>query len=525
MDSNELRRRALNYNRLSLSHSGTVAARTYREKAKELERQADALDAQNASLTMSRSTEADNSYISKPNQPAPPVARPIPKPNEPTTPTATSDNTFTQQQLDEASAWRKWNKEITASGGAGGYDTVIPFDPNNPANNPSREQTPDAVNLKDAPELNPTDNAPVADRSMTDDYKIWRERIQLATGKGEYGQPITNSLMGFNHRNVTDPVPQGRDYNPMVFYVRPGINLAMANISNSRRWVDRIRQPRSSIDYSIMAALDTQWPLGFAKPEDARMGRPYTADVLFDNRQAFIPILSRLCTNVSGFSDNNIDSYTSPEGVMREQYILADSTWEINEFRTFSTTFNPVVGNIVEHMITVWLEYISGRIEGRFQKRMSDWVQRRVDYFSSIYSLSTDPLGRIVQFDCIPECYPINNNAGAKANVDMSKWSSPSEPTTIQWAAVGTRYFDPLYMERFNDTVALANPDMIPDPNADQSDGFVPIGAAYLRKIKHSELNLFNWMGYPHIDSERRVLEWYVYQEDYDYIMKRGGLS
>lgn len=507
MDSNELRRQALEYRRKEASHAGTVAARTYREKAKSLEKEADALDAEAAAANMPRTTPSNNTYLEKDNEP--PASISIATPPLPTP---------------DPSGWRQWDKKIMEDGRRGGYDTTIPFDPNSPDTNPTTEQIPDAVSLSDMPELSPTDNDPVPDILARDDYKIWRERIQLSTGKGEYGQSLTNSLMGFNHRNANDPVPQGRDYNPMVFFVRPGINLSAVNIENSRRFVDRVRQPRMSIDYSIMAALDVAWEYGFANPNEARMGKPYTSDILFDNRQAFIPILSRLCTNVSGFSDNSIDTYSSPEGVMREQYIIADSTWEINEFRTFSTSFNPIVGNVVEHLITVWLEYIAGRKEGRFHKTMNNFVQRRIDYFSSIYSISTDPLGRLVQFDCIPACYPINNNAGAKANVDMTKWSRPSEPTTIQWAAVGTRYFDPLYMERFNDTVALANPDMIPDPNADQSNGFVPIGAAYLRKVEHSEINLFNWMGYPHIDSERRRLDWYVYQSDYDYIMKKGGL-
>lgn len=418
----------------------------------------------------------------------------------------------------------KWKQELSDSNEAGGYTSVIPFDTENKDNNPTTEENPDAVEIADKPELNPVNRAPVEDYLGTGDYKIWRERLQLSMGRGQYGQSLVNSLMGFNHRMVTDPIPQGRDYGSLVFFVRPGINLSAVNVENSRRWVDMIRKDRTSIDYSIMAALDVMWPYGFANPDEARIGKPFTEDIMFDNRQAFIPILTRLCTDISGFADNQVDSWVSEEGVKREQVALVDSTWELNERRTISTTFDPMLGNPVERLITIWLEYMAGRKEGRFQKRMSCFVQRRVDYFSAIYSIKTDPLGKLVQFDVACEVYPTNNAAGARANQNLKEWSSAPQPITIQWECLGLRYFDPLYMERFNDTVAICNPDMLMDPDADQSDGFVPMGASYLRKLTPEEAKICNWEGFPHIDSERQILDWYIYQEDYERLMKAGGL-
>ena len=108
------------------------------------------------------------------------------------------------------------------------------------------------------------------------------------------------------------------------------------------------------------------------------------------------------------------------------------------------------------------------------------------------------------------------------ASVDNTKPQLNDDVTiTIQWQMIGARYDDPLYMDMFNRTVAIFNPDMIPDPNYDE---FMPIGASFLRKLEVHELPLFNYYGYPHIDTIRRQLSWWVYQTDYEYVLKQAGL-
>ena len=65
---------------------------------------------------------------------------------------------------------------------------------------------------------------------------------------------------------------------------------------------------------------------------------------------------------------------------------------------------------------------------------------------------------------------------------------------------------------------------MLPQPGSVASGNFIPMASSQLVPIAPQLLPLFNYYGYPHIDSVRRKLTWYVYQADYQYILKKAGL-
>ncbi|MCU6406102.1 hypothetical protein KW817_24450, partial [Enterobacter quasiroggenkampii] len=85
-------------------------------------------------------------------------------------------------------------------------------------------------------------------------------------------------------------------------------------------------------------------------------------------------------------------------------------------------------------------------------------------------------------------------------------------PFNINWQAIGTRFSGPLYMEIFNEPVAVFNSDILPQPGSVASGNFIPMANSQLVPIAPQLLPLFNYYGYPHIDSVRRKLTWYVYQ-------------
>ncbi|EBS0563365.1 hypothetical protein DTU56_09560 [Salmonella enterica subsp. enterica serovar Muenchen] len=363
---------------------------------------------------------------------------------------------------------------------------------------------------------------PVTPYNLNDELTTWKNRIGLSKGMGLAAQRLTNPLMGFNHRMANNPVPVNREYGGVSFIVRPDLNLDYNNISQSRRFANMCAQDTASLDYSILAALDPLFPFGFAASDEPALGKPFRPEVPFDNLQAFIPLLSSSLVSFSGPPDNSVDSWLSNEGIEREQWGIVDSTWEVNYAYSGSTTFNNMVGNPIMKMMTVWLEYMAGVRKGKFKPRIINSIQRRIDYQSRIYTINYDSLGNIQRFTCGCIMWPTNNNAGAMASVDNTKPQLNDDVTiTIQWQMIGARYDDPLYMDMFNRTVAIFNPDMIPDPNYDE---FMPIGASFLRKLEVHELPLFNYYGYPHIDTIRRQLSWWVYQTDYEYVLKQAGL-
>ena len=363
---------------------------------------------------------------------------------------------------------------------------------------------------------------PAPNVRLQDDLNMWKDRIGISAGRGLAGSRLTNTLMGYNHRIVSNPLPVNREAQTLVFQTRPDMNLNVDNVANSRRFSDMVAQDRSSIDYSIIAALDPLSPYTNSKGEGATMGAPCFADVPFDNLQAFIPMLASHISNFSGIPDGSVDNWMSDEGIKREQYGMADSTHLVNYAYSVSTTYNNMIGDPIMRMASLWLEWMSGVKEGRFRPRISNSIQRRIDYQSRAYLIRFDPLGKIQRFTCTGAMWPQNDNAGSMSTFDRSKSMTADDSTiSLQWQAIGARINDPLYMDAFNKTVAMFNPDMISDPNSEE---YLPIGKNYLRKLESSELMLFNYYGYPHIDIIRRRLEWYVYQVDYEFVMKRAGL-
>lgn len=370
---------------------------------------------------------------------------------------------------------------------------------------------------------------PATPYNLNDELTAWNNRIRLTVGMGLAAQRLTNPLMGFNHRMASNPVPINREYGGLTFITRPDFNLDFDNIANSRRLSNMAAQPRSSLDYSILASLDPDFELGFSdsgRNSDGRrknrLGTPFLPEIPFDNLQAFIPLLSTQLVSLNGIPDESVDVWTSQEGLMREQWGMVDSTHEVNNAYGASSTFNNPYGDPVMKMMSIWLEYMSGVKRGQFKPKIRNSIQRRMDYWSRVYGLRYDALGNISRFWTICAALPTNNNSGAMTSVDNSKPQlNDDTQVNINWQCIGARTNDPLYMEMFNRTVAMFNPDMTPDP---RSSTFTPMGGDSLVPIPAELLPLFNYYGYPYIDSIRRRITWYVYQADYQNILKKAGL-
>lgn len=373
---------------------------------------------------------------------------------------------------------------------------------------------------------------PTPQGGVEDELSVWSDRIRLTVGLGIAAQRMTNPLMGFNHMMANNPIPVNREYGGLTFFTRPDFNLDYNNIANSRRFSNMAMQPRSSLDYSLLAALDPDFELGFSDSSRnsrgalrSRLGTPFMPDIPFDNLQAFIPLLSTQLVSLSGMPDESVDNWMSDEGIKREQWGMVDSTHEINNSFSLSTTLTNPYGNAIMRLASIWIEYMSGVKEGRFMPKIRNSIQRRIDYQSRIYGMRYDPLGNITRFWTACVAWPMNNNAGQMASVDNSKPQMNDDTNiSLQWQCIGARYDDPLYMDMFNATVSYFNPDMAPTAEAIRTGNFIPQGMDAMQQVPPQALPLFNYYGYPRIDPVRRKLTWWVYNVDYQRIMKKAGL-
>ena len=351
--------------------------------------------------------------------------------------------------------------------------------------------------------------------------RLWKDRTNLLSGKGLHDELLTNALSGFNHRIVAQQMPVHRQLEGYAFVTRIDANMTLDNIANSRFFSDLAAEGAGSIGWSILAALDAECEL--TNPE-ARYGTPCYEKVPFDNLQAFLPMFTNHVKEVTGFPDQTLDIWMSEEGAYREQYGMVDSVYEVNNgFPLNMTTIN-AVGEPISLYVRAVMEWSSGVRRGLFKPKTYNQIARRIDYQSRIYIFKFDGLGkRIINWGAGMVAWPLNDNEGSLLNFNnLVQLQDNTKELSIQWQCIGARYRDTLLFESFNEVVSYFNPDLIPDPTYDT---YVPIGGNGYVEIPQNELHLFNWKGYPIIDTDTRAFRWYVPIHEYERILEKGGFS
>ncbi|EED6472141.1 hypothetical protein XI41_25240, partial [Salmonella enterica subsp. enterica serovar Derby] len=130
-----------------------------------------------------------------------------------------------------------------------GYDPNTDYD--NSYQNPNNI---DAVpSVADYFDRRLSDAKPTTAYNVNDELSGWNDRIRLTLGLGLAAQRVTNPYMGFNHMMASNPTPVNREYGGLTFITRPDFNLCFDNIANSRKMSNMASQPKSSLDYSILA--------------------------------------------------------------------------------------------------------------------------------------------------------------------------------------------------------------------------------------------------------------------------------
>ena len=345
-----------------------------------------------------------------------------------------------------------------------------------------------------------------------------RDVSEIKSGRGLSRNSIANIFTGFNHRMAAWYSPKNRDHKGYTFYTRPDMCLNEANINASRRFSEMMRGGYNSQAVAIMAMLDPYSELFGVDRKNPRLGATLHKGVGIDNRQAFMPFLSNLQLSLTDWPDSSLDVYTSEEGLVREQWSMADSTYQANYAFSLNGSFRNIDGDPITTWLTIMLEYMYGVKVGTFIPRESNMIRKRIDYQSRIYRFIMDPTNTYVRkWGSAIAVFPTNDNMGSQMNVSESDvLISGSDTIDVNFAANIAHYMDPIILEEFNAVVARFNKDMYPAEGS--GDEFIPEGASYLRKLTRNEIHLFNGWGYPHIDTNSYELCWYVYESDYEYI-------
>lgn len=343
--------------------------------------------------------------------------------------------------------------------------------------------------------------------------------VEKKSGRGSSRDTLTNIFTGFNHRMAPLYVPKNVDNTGFTFFTRPDCNFSLDNMISSRKMQEATRAGRGSQAAAIIGMLDplNEWLL--LDKKNPRLGAPFAREVQFDNKCAFIPMLSNLITSLTGFPDSTLDVWTSEEGLIREQVAYVDSIYEVNNAYTLSAQFRNIDGDPITTYLNFLVDYMSGVRKGTYIPRAENMYQRVVDYQSRVYRLVMDPTKRYVRkFGIANALFPITDAMGASMNISGNNpLVTDTDQVSVQFYAIGAYYNDPIIIQEFNDVVATFNPDMFPvDEN---SSDFIPYGKDFMRKLTREEIGIFNYRGYPRINPNTYELDWWIYGDQYETIM------
>ena len=326
---------------------------------------------------------------------------------------------------------------------------------------------------------------------------------KLARGLGfsDPNKAISALFQGFDHRHAGSFAQRDYDHQGLVFFTRPRMNLSYDNLVNDRHMLPLGTPRPDSIYRAIRVMLDPQ----IAETDNG--GEGATSD-LFDNRQAFMPMLSNLCLNLSGFPDVTVETYASTEGMRKESWAMVDDVADINNTYDITANFANIPGDQVTTLFHLWVRYASNVYLDHMVPRPEMVMENEIDYQTRIYRIRLDKSKRFVKkIGCANVAFPVASPLGASFNYDREQpFDEENQQVSIPFRCIGAEYNDPILVREFNATVQRFNPTMVTP-------------SAFYKALTPAEAELFNFEGYPLINEHTMELEWWVSQQEFDQVM------
>jgi hypothetical protein len=325
-----------------------------------------------------------------------------------------------------------------------------------------------------------------------------RDVISQMSGYGTLSASFAELLSGFNHRGVGMPVPIHAEGSGITFFTRPNLNLSYDNLSVVRALTPLLTDNPLTLQRVIRSMLD---PVGSGLSLIHSQGRNINTP-LFDTKQAFMPLLTNNLLSLTGWPDIALDTYTSHEGILRENWSMVDGNSNTYTATDLNATFRNVGGDPITLLLFVWATYMDHIHRGTMTPYLQSILTNRIDYQTRIFRFTLDPQRKYIMKWCSATgCFPVNVPTGAAMNFssDNTYVQDNAEQIGITFRAQIIEYFDPIHFHEFNETVEMFNPQMGDD-----------LRPSYYTKVPFQYLRAFNLKGYPRVNVLTNELEWWV---------------
>ncbi len=305
---------------------------------------------------------------------------------------------------------------------------------------------------------------------------------------GSLERAVTHHMIGLDTYKSNSRLPRHKQGHPKVFFTRPCINLSDSNMSSTRQTID-YKTNNDSIQHAVRRILD-----------------PFLAErspsPLVDNNMPFIVPLSNSCIKMSGWPDTILPTYSSKEGIRREQLIIADGV--IDDYGGFdiNAVFENIAGQPVKQIQALWLRGVSNEFENTFAPYNTMLANNEIDYYTRIIVLVMDYTNTFVNEIASCIAFPTNLARGEAFDVDKTKPINDSSEVTIRFKCFAAEYNDPILLNEFNQFVLMFNDDMFAMWKKEKNHN--------MEKIPKQFLHIFSNWAYPFINLDTKELEWYV---------------
>lgn len=358
-------------------------------------------------------------------------------------------------------------------------------------------------------------------------------RLTQVTGSIE--KALGNNLYGIDHLGTKGMIPENRDTQGYVFFTRPALNLSTINLRRHRLFSGLLTQNANSIHRYVRCTLDPRLlfgqqsrtmnidkmaggsTAGFSHGDVSTMksqkmgGDPILSCPILDNQQAFIPLLTNTIKTVSGWEDVVLPTFTSKEGLKREQWSIADGSVEIYNAFDIDCSFRNIKEEPLVLLFQTWIFYMAAVFEGLMNPYIDFIAENEIDYNTRIYRIVLDESKLIVKkISASGASYPLNVPTGQFFDYDdSSKYSTNSRDITIRFKCMGAMYNDDILIKEFNDTVGIFNPEMRKMIQGKNDHN--------MAKIPHGIIHMFNNRGYPYINPSTLEFQWWINKDSPTY--------
>lgn len=339
--------------------------------------------------------------------------------------------------------------------------------------------------------------------------------LLAVSGFGPLDSAATANFWGTRRGSSSGLLPPPKENTGLTFFTRPRLNLNDRNILANILSLLANDNPRS-IARAIRAFLDPYTggtPISPTATTLRGLSPTIYKSDLVDPLNPFITILGNNVVSSSGYPDTDLNSYTSPEGVMHEQWGMIDDVCTLYGKYDLNFTFRNMDGDPLGTMFYLWLYYMSSVYVGDIYPYIDSIVDNEIDYQTRIYRFVLDPTRtRILKMFCTGASYPTATNTGASFNITEGRpFIDETYLQSVSFACFGAVYYDPRIIHWFNRTVQQFNPNM---EDGKRENVYI--------KIPYSKYHSMDNIGYPRINAEDMSIEWWVSPQIYRELLTRG---